>query len=354
MKNVAIFILAIALFGITSCKKDETKAILNSSPGAPTLSVPGGAALVLLEANAGVALKYTWAAADYGAQVIPTYTLQMDKQGNNFADPSALGAVNTVLEFSVLTSDLNAKLLPLMFDPKVPEALPMEFRIMTRVKDNNGNVIDSIKAVYSAVVKQSITPYYVPIIYPLLGVPGNYQGWHPEDSSTTIASVKSNDKYEGYINFPDPNTEFKYTQGPSWDNNWGDDGANGTLEKNGANIIATDAGYYKLNVDLVALTHTFLKTTWGLIGSATSGGWDTDTPMTYDVANKVWTVTADLTAADIKFRANGGWDLNYGDDGANGTLEPGGANITVSEAGNYTVTLNLSNPVYKYKLVKNK
>ncbi|MDP1621703.1 MAG: SusE domain-containing protein [Bacteroidales bacterium] len=353
MKKITIFILTIGLFSLLSCKKDETKAILNSSPGTPSLTVPGGATVVLQKTDSAQMLKFTWTATGYGAMVIPTYTLQMDKQGNNFADPSALGSVNTVREFSIMNYELNGKLLPLLFEPKNPEPLAMEFRIKTVVKDNNGVTLDSIKPVYSAVVKQTITPYYVPIIYPLLGVPGNYQGWHPEDSTTTIASVKSNGKYEGYINFPDPNTEFKFTQGPSWDNNWGDTGANGTLEPGGDNIVAAEAGYYKLNVDLVGLTYTKLKTTWGVIGSATPGGWDNDTPMTYDAANKVWTVTLELTAADIKFRANGAWDLNYGDDGANGSLEAGGANIAVPSAGNYTVTLNLSNPIYKYKLEKN-
>ena len=352
MKKLSILILAIGLFSLLSCKKDETKAILKSSPGAPALAVPGGSALVLLKTDSAVLLKYTWSAADYGAQVIPSYTLQMDKQGNNFGTPTALGAINTVGEFSVLTYDLNSKLLILLFDPKVMETLPMEFRIMTLVKDKDGVTLDSIKPVYSAAVKQSITPFYAPIIYPLLGVPGSYQGWNPADSTTVIASVRSDGNYEGYMNFPDANTQYKFTQGPSWDNNWGDTGANGSLDKGGDNIVAADAGYYKLNVDLVGLTYTALKTTWGVIGSATPGAWDTDTPMTYDAVNKIWTASVTLIAGEIKFRANGGWDLNYGDDGANGSLEAGGANIAVPDPGNYTITLNLSNPVYKYKLVK--
>jgi starch-binding outer membrane protein SusE/F len=353
MKKISIIILVFGLFGLLSCKKDETKTILKSSPGAPALTIPGGAAMVLLEANDSVVLTYNWSAASYGAEIIPTYIVQMDKQGNNFADPSSLGSVNTLLEFSLYAFELNSKLLPMMFDPKVTEALPMEFRVKTIVKDKDGVAIDSIKPVYSAVVAQSITPYYVPIVYPLLGVPGSYQGWNPADSSTTIASLKSNDKYEGYINFPDADTKFKFTQGPSWDTNWGDTGADGTLDAGGTDIAAPEAGYYKLNVDLTGLTYTALKTTWGLIGDATPGGWDADTEMTYDATNKVWTVTLELTAAKIKFRANNAWDLNYGDDGANGTLEQGGADIAVAAAGNYTVTLNLSNPIYKYKLVKN-
>ena len=353
MKKLSILILAIGLFSLLSCKKDDTKAVLKSSPGAPVLTIPGGAAMVLDSANKSQALYYKWAAVDFGATVVVTYTVQMDKQGNNFSHATGLGAVNSLLTFAVLTGDLNSKLLPLLFDPSVPEALPMEFRIKTIVKDKDGNPIDSIKPVYSAAVQQLITPYYAPIVYPLLNVPGSYQAWNPADMTTTIASVASNDKYEGYMYFPDANTEFKYAKG-SWDANWGDTGANGSLEPGGDNIKAAEAGYYKLNADMVGLTHTFTKTTWGLIGDATPGGWDTDTDMTYDVAGKIWTVTVNLTAAKIKFRANKAWDLNYGDDGGDGSLEAGGADIAVTEgAGNYTVTLNLSNPVYKYKLVKN-
>jgi len=353
MKKLTIFILAIGLFSFVSCKKDETKATLKSNPSAAALTLPmGGAAMVLDSAHKNDLLTYKWSAADFGATVVTTYTIQMDKQGNNFGNATALGAVNSMLDYSLTVDALNSKLLPLLFDPSVPEPLAMEFRIMAVVKDQNGTAIDTIKPVYSAAVQQTITPFYAPIIYPLLNVPGSYQGWNPADETTTIASVRSNDMYEGYMYFADPNTEFKYAKG-SWDVNWGDNNADGTLEPGGANIKAVDAGYYKLNVDLVGLTHTYLKTDWGLIGDATPGGWDSDTDMTYDPTNKVWTVTLDLTAAKIKFRANNSWDLNYGDDGGDGSLEPGGADIPVPSAGNYTVTLNLSKPVYKYRLVKN-
>jgi uncharacterized protein involved in high-affinity Fe2+ transport len=47
------------------------------------------------------------------------------------------------------------------------------------------------------------------------------------------------------------------------------------------------------------------------------------------------------------------WDLNFGDTGANGSLEFNGDNIKVPSAGNYTITLDLSSPRnYKYTLTK--
>jgi len=189
--------------------------------------------------------------------------------------------------------------------------------------------------------------------YTLLYVPGSYQGWDPSNVGTVLASVLNDGNFEGYLYFPDANTEFKFCTGPNWDNNYGDDGADGTLEQNGANIVAADAGYYKINVDLNNMTYTKMNTYWGVIGSATAGGWDSDQDMTYDAENEVWKATLDLTEGEIKFRANDGWDLNYGDDGNNGILEQNGANIAIPEAGSYVITMKLGAPDYTYTVVRN-
>ena len=345
MKKLTIIILIIGLAGFYSCKKDETKATMKAGVAAVLNLSPG--TITLLKVNQDELIVYNWTAADYGVQVVRSYSLQVDRQGNNFKDAVTIGSANSVNTVSVLTSSLNAALLGMEADPAVPDPLQVEFRVQTVVP------VYGKDTTFSNVVAQTITPYYVLVTYPLLGVPGSYQGWNPADSSTVITSLKSNGKYEGYANFPDTGTQFKFTQGPSWDVNWGDDGADGTLNPGGANIVAKEAGYYKLNVDLPGLTYTKLKTTWALIGDATPGGWDNDTPMTYDATNNVWTVTVALTAASIKFRANGNWDLNYGDTGGNGSLDQGGDNIAVPIAGNYIVELNLKGPIYKYKLIKN-
>jgi len=199
-----------------------------------------------------------------------------------------------------------------------------------------------------------VSPVYVPkkTGYPVIYVPGSHQGWDPSNTSTVLASVNSDGKYEGYLYFAEAGTQFKFCEGPNWDNNYGDDGTDGTLDRNGANIVAADAGYYKINVDLPALTYTILKTDWGIIGSATAGGWDSDQNMTYDPATGLWSALLDLAVGDIKFRANDGWDINYGDDGVNGSLEQNGANIAIGEAGTYTVTLKLGAPDYTYTITR--
>ncbi|HPE86167.1 MAG: RagB/SusD family nutrient uptake outer membrane protein [Bacteroidales bacterium] len=187
--------------------------------------------------------------------------------------------------------------------------------------------------------------------YPVIEVPGAHQGWDPA-TAPQLASVNSDDVYEGYVWFPTTGNAFKFTQGGSWAINWGDTGADGTLEPEGTDIVAGDAGYYFITVDLVNMTYTLLKTEWGIIGSATANGWDSDQDMTYDAETGLWTATLELVAGEIKFRANDDWTLNYGDDGVDGILEMGGANIVIEASGNYIITMKLGTPDYTYSIAR--
>jgi len=202
-------------------------------------------------------------------------------------------------------------------------------------------------------LKVSPTPPLKSTTYPVIYVPGAHQGWDPTNTSTVLASVNSDGNYEGYLYFPDDETQFKFTDGPAWDVNYGDVGADGTLDLEGDNIVAGDAGYYYITVNLNDLTYTLLKTDWGIIGSATAGGWDSDQDMTFDVATGLWTAVIDLTGgAEMKFRANDDWTLNYGDNGPDGILNLDGSNIAIANSGSYVVTMKLGVPDYTYTIVR--
>ncbi len=185
--------------------------------------------------------------------------------------------------------------------------------------------------------------------YPALQVPGSYQGWDVANTETVVASPNSDGNYEGYFWF-DAGTEFKFTDGPAWDVNYGDTGADGTLEAEGDNIVIAEAGYYKINVDLNTLTYAMQQTDWGIIGSATAGGWDSDQNMTYDTVEGAWTITAALVAGELKFRANDDWAINLGDEGADGILTQEGANISIPNDGTYLVKLYIDKPDYTYSI----
>lgn len=188
--------------------------------------------------------------------------------------------------------------------------------------------------------------------YTLLNVPGDYQSWDPENDNTALASLNNDGVYTGYIYFPVDQLGFKFADG-GWATNWGDTGADGTLEPGGDNISVPEAGFYQVDVDLNALTYTLTPTSWGIIGDATPGGWDSDTDMTYNEVDGAWEITTDLTGGEVKFRANDGWDINFGDSGADALLESGGDNIAVPGGGNYSIKLYLGKPDYTYSIVSN-
>ena len=144
--------------------------------------------------------------------------------------------------------------------------------------------------------------------------------------------------------------EFKFRANHSWDYNYG--GSAGVLTAGGDNIPVTVEADYYFVLDLSnPWAYTYSANHWGLIGDATPGGWDSDQNMTWDAANHCMTITVDLTAGSMKFRANDSWDLNLGGD--INALTPGGDNIPVAEAGNYTIKLFLAGSGGHCTIVKN-
>ena len=138
---------------------------------------------------------------------------------------------------------------------------------------------------------------------------------------------------------------FKFTTAPDWSGTGY--GANFDTAPDAKNIVITEpAGYYQVDVDLSKKTYTLTPiTSIGIIGSASPKGWDSDVDMTYVPYNKdtkevngYWEVkNITLSAGEIKFRANDGWDISWGGELDNLTTKNGG-NITV-EAGTYDIKL---------------
>jgi hypothetical protein len=101
-------------------------------------------------------------------------------------------------------------------------------------------------------------------------------------------------------------------------------------------------------VDLGAMNAALgTQSDWGLVGSATPNGWGSgDDIEMYQTATNQYALYVDLLSGEMKFRFAEDWGNNYGDDGANGTLEAGGSNIAIGAAGTYYVTMNLNNNTY--------
>lgn len=348
MNKILSLSLGVALLLSACTEKDKEPILAAGNP--PQITSPANGSSFTLAASTAAELVsiFSWTAAEFGFQAGVNYILELDKAGNNFADPITVGSINALQLGNVTQEKLN-NILIAGKDLPGDEFSNVEFRVVARI-----GTAEDLPVLVSPTVTLQIRPYTVVINYPFLHVPGSYQGWNPADSTTVVYSPRSDEKYEGYLYYSDGGAKYKFTKGPTWATNWGDNDANGSLEPNGADIaLPSGAGVYRINADLNALTHTAVKTDWGLIGSATPGGWDNDQNMTYDQASRKWLITLDLVPGDIKFRANDAWDINLGDNDANRKMEYGGANIAIAEAGNYTIELNLSVPVYTYKITKN-
>ncbi|MEN8187085.1 MAG: RagB/SusD family nutrient uptake outer membrane protein [Bacteroidota bacterium] len=107
------------------------------------------------------------------------------------------------------------------------------------------------------------------------------------------------------------------------------------------NFVALfDADMDGLNSSLGSLTN------WGLVGSASANGWDGPDMEMYQTAPNQYAIYAELAAGEIKFRFDEDWGQNYGDSGADGTLESGGDNIAIATEGVYFITMDLDNLTY--------
>jgi len=168
--------------------------------------------------------------------------------------------------------------------------------------------------------------------------------WNPGNAvSMQMVEPGIYDTYQ-YITADGGGFKFVPTNG-GWD---GDFGASktkaGTIVQNEEdNLTVTKSGFYRVRANMKDMTYSVDETSWGIIGDASPGGWGDDTNMTFTAAKGEYVWKADITLKDgeIKFRANDGWDINFGDDGVNGTLEYGGKNIAV-KAGTYHIELKLN------------
>ena len=99
-------------------------------------------------------------------------------------------------------------------------------------------------------------------------------------------------------------------------------------------------------VDLDVLNSSLgSQSDWGLVGSATPNGWNGPDLEMFQTGAQEFSIYAELDSGELKFRFNEDWGNNYGDNGNDGTLESGGANIPVS-AGTYFIVMDLGTGTY--------
>lgn len=330
IKNIGL--LGLLLFFFASCEKEEVRVVAAAQGTGATLTA-SATNLVLQKANAeNEALKFTWSKADFGFSAGLTNTLQLAPAGTSFANAKEVVLEGGVSSISYTVLNFNALLLSMNLPTGVNSTV--EVRLKSEISGSA-----ALAPVYSNVVSLTVNPYaLISFVY----VPGAYQGWTPATADSLI-STTSNGIYTGVIRFPEGATEFKITPAKNWNTAYGDAG-NGSVSTSGGNLSVPEAGSYRLTLNLNENTFAAAPYSWGVIGSATAGGWGADTDMSYHNGKQEWTLTTHLVAGQIKFRLNDDWAINYG--GANGTLAQGGANIDIASEGTYKITFSLANNSY--------
>lgn len=151
---------------------------------------------------------------------------------------------------------------------------------------------------------------------------------------------------------------LKFRANDDWEINWGSDAQefpNGTGYSGQADIQVV-AGEYLITFNSETGVYSFEAPSTpinsiGIIGTATPGGWDTDTDMEKSpLEDDIWFIQITLTDGVMKFRANDNWDINWG---SNAQEFPAGygynneADINV-RAGDYFITFNSTTGEYLF------
>lgn len=198
-----------------------------------------------------------------------------------------------------------------------------------------------------------------------LYLPGSHQGWNPATAPTISQSTLTKGLFEAFVDLTaeGENVEFKFAPVPEWKDDFGSDDFSYELKGEGDNAFAVGkgstlgsgnikvpSGLYRVSCDMKHKTVELVQIkTVGIIGSAVSTGWGEEIKMTYDAAQRTYSVATTLTQdQEYKFRINDNWDYSIGDNGA----FDGGANYKMDkETGEYNVILNVASHPYSVRVL---
>ena len=329
----SIFVLSILIFNF-SC--DDVERVYLNADAETILSLSADNITLTEDTALNEILTASWTEPDFGFDAAALYTVLIDYQGGDFSEAQIVPAGSN-LDMSFTVEELNAKMLSLGLPPN--QATTVRFIVRVTLSEN--------QEMYSNTVSLSVTPYSSLLdLSTNLGVVGSATpgGWgNPDVPDLPFYATTTPNVYVAYVTLG--NGEIKFRADNLWTENWGDDGADGTLDAYGANI-SVSAGTYKIMLDMGNMTYTMEEYSWGIVGSATPGGWGgPDLMLHYNPYQDDWKAVVTLIDGEAKFRFNNDWAINYGDDGGDGSFEANGANIAVS-AGHYLVTVNFNTQQY--------
>ena len=320
----------------------------------PVIVLPDGGTAVTVNNETGdeEALLVSW--DDYGyvnTDADVTYVVQMALAETNFEIPVVLSTTSNN-SISVSHSDLNDYALAAGIEELGTG--DVEIRVLSTVDAATGETLQF----QSAPVTVSITTAESGVKFFYLVGEAVAAGWDPGNNNQPLFNDAENPATAYFTGYFAPGG-FKVIEEPGmWQPQWGtNDGA--TLAMNDGSgsdpntFNAPSAGYYTFEFSTDGSSGTFSMTpfdaseapiypTIGIIGDATAGGWDSDQDMIQSAFDPhQWYIqNISLSNGELKFRANNGWDLNWGNNTPMfGQGTPGGSNIPVT-AGTYDIWFN--------------
>ena len=340
-----------ALAGLTmaSCTQEHIDVqYIPENAVAPTLGTIEGCDLS--DGGADIVVEYT--KADFGVATGSAHNLYISKS-EDMADMKKAKATFGDTNITLKQADLNVVALDFA---EAGAEVDMYFAVVANLNTDKGAEVAGTQ-LKSNVVKATFKSYVADVLptekFEKVWVIGNYCGWDHGKTQFLFDYNSTGTTFAGVVDFAGADgvsmaaDGFKLTGVAGWDDtcNWGLED-NTAAEAEAASLqLITGGGsqdikayakrFYGFEFDNTTLV---LKKSWsadqiGIIGL--NGNWETDIVMEY---NPKWTrFYADIEAegdTEIKFRADAGWDLNWGVDCAQG-----GDNISVA-AGNYRVYFN--------------
>ena len=354
--TILMAVVGLSLF--TSCKDDNESNPTLIQPTSFVVNNPaiGNANLDLAKSTS---VNLTWSQptfTDFGAPVIPTYTVQLSPTGsfnkqfdasledNSGADFVSLAETYSAGSADINTATINRALNELMgwSEADVPAVLPLSVRVKAAVQDASFN---EYGVIYSNIIALNTVPSYVelkpaePIIWYMVGNCIGSASWSNDASGVGKGLVPmflvANESYDiktgaglttftGY--FP-AGGQFKFVKVPgSWDEQ-----LNYTNVKSGS--VATDEdgdnhnlgipedGYYTIQIDSKDNSITVVKYEGDvkvydklcIAGSFNEWSDSEMTPVfTLDGAeNHIWSY--EVNGGDkLKVKIPGSWDTNWG------------------------------------------
>ena len=361
-KILSLTLLSLLFSSIMSCSDDDNKTIATGTDAPVLISPESGINVVLTKDLAdNPAITLVWNHANYDVATEVTYTVEVAVAGTDFAKPQAATPTTTNRFYTFTVEQLNK--LALDAGLKSGESGELDVRVTASLGTNLAMPMISNSLTFN------VTPYSIadPVLF-LIGAPQKYYGlseWSPQTGMAMRYIGDGETKvFEAYVKIAaGDGLKFGAVQG-EWSaidaaGNFGQGDTAATIKNSGGasdlKIAATDGdGLYYIQVDIDNLKYKSIKMNWGIIGDATPGGWTDETAMIYDFAANKYTLTANLTAAGLKYRSsntgnfiyagvdNSAWKFNVGNSDPKVTYNADAPNFTITTAGSHNLELTIN------------